>query len=1043
MSNQLKYDEFLRSISISKGNAYTMLLGAGCSITSDIQSAYDCIWEWKKIIYKSNNSNVQNWIENYKNPRTQDTIQKWLDNQGSYVEKDSDDEYSFYAKKCFPIDENRRQYFQKICANKSPAIGYRTLPILVKQGMLDSIWTTNFDDLIQVSCINGGVQGIDISLETVNRINQRTQNKNELPIIKLHGDFKYGDLKNTSEELKIQDTTLRQKLIEYLPDKNLIVIGYSGRDNSLMNSLKEAYSKPGAGILYWCGYGNKINNEVLDLLNHIKDNERKAYYINTDGFDNTILNITKHIVEDIPDLKNEFENIKKNNKLTDDFLPFELNLDRVNKVLKSNLFPITFPKEVFVFNAQINGEPWEFIKEKTQNEYGISAIPFGKDIWAFGTADNVHQKFIDVIQGEIQRKPLIDIKVYKYNIKHLLLSSLCKLLSQSNNLKTNFRNKIWDESDFKTINSQKVFKSLKIDIEKIQGQYYLSLNPDFQIEKEDVSKDIRQTIGLKFFHYIRNSQYNKYIDIWRNKLFKIKETILEFPMNTGTGFKFKIRRAPFFTEICNLNNLYTNNHNVHPTLLKLRGVQFKETGLLFSTNNGKKVVKDIHPMNGLLNYSPFDVGLSNLQNKTINLGVVCPNEDSEILYSFLTKQHQEIKNPNLKDQYVVDYKGFYNIYGVSLNIPTTSSSNWEMVNEPISRDSKKIIQEIKDNICDKINQLCSIGSKKTIVIYIPSRWDSFTYYNDGIESFDLHDYIKAFCAEKKVTSQLIREKTIKDTIFQCQINWWLSLSYFVKSFRTPWVIDNTDKTTAFAGIGYSIENKKEDKGHIILGCSHIYNSNGEGLKYKLSKVNDKIEWIKKKPHLSYDDAYEFGKNVINLFYESMNEMPKRVVIHKRTFYTEDEKQGILDSLLDNKKIENVDLIEINFEDKIRYVSSKIINGEAKIDGYSVSRGTCIQLNNREALLYAHGVIPSAKNPKLNDYPGGRYIPKPLKIIKHHGMGSLEQIANEILGLTKMNWNSLNMYSQMPATIDSSNKIAKIGKLIENRDKIEYDYRYFI
>ena len=175
----------------------------------------------------------------------------------------------------------------------------------------------------------------------------------------------------------------------------------------------------------------------------------------------------------------------------------------------------------------------------------------------------------------------------------------------------------------------------------------------------------------------------------------------------------------------------------------------------------------------------------------------------------------------------------------------------------------------------------------------------------------------------------------------------------------------------------------------------------------------------------------------------MNELPKRVVIHKRTFYTPDEKQGILDSLYDNKKIENIDLIEINFEEKIRYVSSKIINGEPKIDGYSVSRGTCIQLNDREALLYAHGVIPSVKNPNYNFYPGGRYIPKPLKIIKHHGNGSLEQVANEILGLTKMNWNSLNMYSQMPATIDSSNKIARIGKLIENRDKIEYDYRYFI
>jgi len=155
-------------------------------------------------------------------------------------------------------------------------------------------------------------------------------------------------------------------------------------------------------------------------------------------------------------------------------------------------------------------------------------------------------------------------------------------------------------------------------------------------------------------------------------------------------------------------------------------------------------------------------------------------------------------------------------------------------------------------------------------------------------------------------------------------------------------------------------------------------------------------------------------------------------------------KSIIDLLVERlKKIENIDLIEINFEDNIRYVSSKISNGETKIDGFSVSRGTCIQLNHNEALLYAHGIIPSVVNPKFNFYPGGRYIPKPLRIIKHHGNGSLEQIANEILGLTKMNWNSLNMYSQLPATISSSNEIARIGKLIENTEKIQYDYRYFI
>lgn len=1041
MINQLKFDEFLRSVSISKDNTYSLFLGAGCSITSDIQSANDCIWEWKKIIYKSNNPHVQDWIENYKSPKTQEVIQKWLDNQGNNVEKGDVEEYTFYAKKCFPIEENRRQYFQKICSNKKPSIGYRTIPLLVMQGMLDSVWTTNFDDLINVACIGGGVQGIDISLDTVGRINKRNQSRNELPIIKIHGDFKYGELKNTSEELQEQDETLRNKLLEYLSDKNLIVMGYSGRDLSVMQSLKDAYSKPGAGILFWCGYGNNPSEEVKELLTFIKAQGRSAYFVSTDGFDNTMLNLTKHVIEDDSSLKEQFAELKKGIAKADEFTPFSLNPDRINKLLKSNLFPVAFPKEVFVFNASLSDNPWDLLKERTLSDFDISAVPFGKDIWAFGTAADVYERFKDVIKGELQRKPLTDVTLHNHNMKFLLLSSLCKLLAKTHNLKTDFRNKIWDEAAIRISQGKKVFNAIKLDLVKIQGQYYLSLNPDFQTQDPNVSREANQLIGMEFFHKIWNDKFNEYVNMWRGKL--LKTTSYELPLASGTGFLFKISKNPVFTTICDLSVNYHNEHDIPENMIKLKGVQFKETSLLFSSNHGDKEVKDIHPMRGLVNHSPFDKGLSTFQSSTINLGVICPQADSDNFYKFLNKQNQEIRNPNVKDQYVVDYKGFHSTYGISLNIPTMESSNWEMANEPVSRNPKDIIHEIKNIICDRINRLCSTGGQKTVVIFIPKRWDNFLHYSDEFETFDLHDYLKAFCTEKRITSQIIREKTVIDTALECQINWWLSLSYFVKSFRTPWVIENTDKTTAFAGIGYSVESKKDAKGHIILGCSHIYSSNGEGLKYKLTKVNDKIEWIKKKPHLSYDDAYEFGKNVINLFYESMNEVPKRVVIHKRTFYTEDEKQGILDSLYDNKKIENVDLIEINFEENIRYVSSKIIDRETKIDGFSVSRGTCILLNDREALLYAHGVIPSVKNPNYNFYPGGRYIPKPLRIIKHYGKGSLEQIANEILGLTKMNWNSLNMYSQMPATIDSSNKIAKIGKLIANRDKVEYDYRFFI
>lgn len=132
------------------------------------------------------------------------------------------------------------------------------------------------------------------------------------------------------------------------------------------------------------------------------------------------------------------------------------------------------------------------------------------------------------------------------------------------------------------------------------------------------------------------------------------------------------------------------------------------------------------------------------------------------------------------------------------------------------------------------------------------------------KKFDLHDYIKAFAAQKNVATQLIQEKTLEEEL-KCQKYWWLSLSFYVKSLRTPWILSNTDTNTAFAGIGYSIK-KKNNKTEVVLGCSHIYDSQGQGLKYKLSKVDDFVLDKKSNPFLSYEDAFQFGVSIRELFY---------------------------------------------------------------------------------------------------------------------------------------------------------------------------------
>ena len=68
--------------------------------------------------------------------------------------------------------------------------------------------------------------------------------------------------------------------------------------------------------------------------------------------------------------------------------------------------------------------------------------------------------------------------------------------------------------------------------------------------------------------------------------------------------------------------------------------------------------------------------------------------------------------------------------------------------------------------------------------------------------------------------------------------WALSLAIYVKSCRIPWVISGLRQDTAFTGIGYSI-NKSAAGTDVMVGCSHIYSADGQGLKYKLSKLNDR------------------------------------------------------------------------------------------------------------------------------------------------------------------------------------------------------------
>lgn len=1038
----LSFDAFVRSFKQNKDTACAFLLGAGASISSGIQSANDCIWDWKKDIFTSSNPNSSEFFQNIKSDSVKAKIQEWLDRQQSYPALNSPEEYSFYAERAYPIEEDRRKYFLNLCYDKEPYIGYKLLCLLGKYNIVQSVWTTNFDGLVERAAHQINITPISINLDNAQRI-YRTQNKKELLYISLHGDYKYSQLKNTTTELDSQESTFIDILKHYFVDKNLVVIGYSGRDHSLMSALKQAFTQHGAGRLYWCGHGNTIPKEVESLITYIQSIGREAYYISTDGFDNTLITLANNCFANDYKKQKEIKDLLKTYPIENHTTPFTIKTGNESTYLKSNLFPVVLPKEVYQFSIRYERRDighWKAIRKRTKGK-PIMAVPYKNKVYALSTITIINDTFGDCLEEDIVRVPIPISEIEKNGtFKELFLSSILYGIIQKRDLESNLRTKIWERVPFAQKRHISLHRAIECNllIKEDENKYaLLSIKPTlFLSSTEQITTSDKLLCHKEYIDKLRNKQYDEEIVYWQNILFGGHALRFQIPLDSGSDLGFAIgqNRALCSINVTNQQSMGYLPKNFDQRAVLYNGIQYFEPSLEFINSNGA-IINDTHPMRGLTYYKPYD----SLFNEKVFLnyvktGVLCPRKYSNKFFSFLQLINQTILIGD--NDYVFDYQGFEKTFNISIDIPNVESEKWITIDENYTCPI-----DLARTITQSIENLSNNYPGVVVIIFIPAIWQKYRQFSYQNEHFDLHDYIKAYAAQRNIATQIIEEKTIENPM-KCEICWWLSLAFYVKSMRTPWALSNLEKDTAYAGIGYSVKRDKKGQSQIVLGCSHIYNEKGQGLKYKLSQINNPFFDDKHNPFLSYDEAFKLGISIRELFMQSMDTLPKRVVVHKRTAFKEDEINGLKDAL-GKAGIENIDLIEINFDYNMRFLAQKILNGTMSTDGFPLSRGTCILVSQNTALLWTHGIVPSIRNQNYKYYQGGRSIPSPLRIVKHYGKGDLNTICTEILGFTKMNWNSFNLYTKLPATIDTSNTLARVGNMLSMYEGRTYDYRYFI
>jgi len=88
-------------------------------------------------------------------------------------------------------------------------------------------------------------------------------------IYKLHGDFRYDSIKSTLEEVQNLEEFLLRYFLYKSESSGLVVLGYSGTDESIMNTLEAAVDKENSypyGIYWTVKDGHEPNERVVELI---------------------------------------------------------------------------------------------------------------------------------------------------------------------------------------------------------------------------------------------------------------------------------------------------------------------------------------------------------------------------------------------------------------------------------------------------------------------------------------------------------------------------------------------------------------------------------------------------------------------------------------------------------------------------------------------------------------------------------------------------------------------------------------------------------
>jgi len=454
---------------------------------------------------------------------------------------------------------------------------------------------------------------------------------------------------------------------------------------------------------------------------------------------------------------------------------------------------------------------------------------------------------------------------------------------------------------------------------------------------------------------------------------------------------------------------------------------------------------------GLMAHGPVD--FENSPASRIRAGIVGSPESIEGVANWIGKCRGEIEAKASNYPYLFPkFPGCNQDTNLKFTVEVGTTSFREVLDsqiEPLLKNPSRAVavESVAKLFLAEIEYLASSQKVQVIICAPPMLLFKFLAEESGVEfkesgakgdsseAPDFHDWLKARAMNAGVPIQVVWPSTYDETKSlpktrgrkdkrqlqdEATRAWNFHLALYYKAGGVPWRMSRsaTDMTTLYVGVSFY---RALEKTRLQTSMAQVFNERGEGVivrggTAKLCKDDMQV-------HLDSASANQLMDGALSQYKREHFTMPARIVLHKTSSFDAAEIEGFK-SAITKHSIHSADLLYVSHADT-----------RAFRDGvYPPLRGTYINLEDHLHLLYTRGSVEF-----FNVYPG-MYVPRPLRFRSDHLSQSAVFAAQELLALTKMNWNNTQFDGLEPITIRAARQVGSILKYIDD-PRLPYQSRY--